>query len=423
MRKVKYTLNSGKCLKYELAEWTPEGYVIITPAGNQADRKSAQLLADFYKDKGFDLTVADDTAPETEKEILVGETSRIQREKALKEGMVLSCFEGEKLLITGGHYVTVNSAVQRFIRLCKEEFIPLFSENTDFQSVKPGGYQYVWGDEFEGTEFDLTKWCFEARMGGTEEIKVAYDKDVIKMYDGHATLRAMSYSDPEDPKVKYKVPRSLCTLFTMNYDYGYAEIRAKVPYSTGAWPSFWATTACNISGKRNMQWHGEIDCFEVFGSHFKAIPNIHKWYDQFDYNTVYETGTTQKAHFQYPEYRKPLWEWENIDTINDEWHTYGFEKTETAVNFYIDGKYYGYCDIVNTFDEHEDMSVFQDPIYLIMNNHVFADDSGFRPNLISDVLGRLPSDYHIDWVRLYMKPDKGTIYLDETPGDYPLRKV
>ena len=69
------------------------------------------------------------------------------------------------------------------------------------------------------------------------------------------------------------------------------------------------------------------------------------------------------------------------------------------------------------------MSVFQDPIYLIMNNHVFADDSSFRPNVISDVLGRLPSDYHIDWVRLYMKPDKGTIYLDETPGDYPLRKV
>lgn len=418
MSKVYY--NSGKTYEVTVAEFSPEGRTVIYPAGREDIKASAELLIKYYGERGIALALSDDGAEPSDNEILVGETNRTERAKVLLEGMMaVELTEEGKLLLTGGHAVTVESAVKRFIRINKnEKEAALFSEFTDFQSKKPGGYEYVWGDEFEDSEFDMTKWCFEARMGGTGQIKVAYDKDVLKIYDGHATLRAMHWSDPDDPEKMYKVPRSLCTLNTMNFDYGYAEIRANVPFFTGAWPSFWATTACNISGRRNMGWHAEIDCFEVFGHPVNVVPNIHKWYDEFDFRSEY--GVDYR-HTQYPGRKKPVWAFDNPDTINNEWHTYAFEKTETAINFFVDGMYYGSCDIVNSYDIHPDMSVYQDPIFLIMNNHVFSEDSKFKPNLISENPEKLPADYHIDWVRVYMKPDKGTLYVDKTPGDYPER--
>lgn len=416
---TKIGFNSGNTYNIDTVEWSAEGYVIVVPAGNDAVLKSASLLKAFYKAQGVELEIVEDTAAETAKEILVGETNRTVREYRLKEGIVASYLEGERLVITGGHNVTVDSAVKRFIRLkpALGEAVT-FEEFTDFQSKKPGGYEYVWGDEFEGSDIDMTKWCFEKRMRGTEQMKLAYDKDVIKVYDGHATLRAMHYTDPDDPKVMYKIPRSLCTLYTMNFDYGYAEIRAKVPFINGVWPSFWATTACNISGRRNMQWHAEIDCFEMNGSPNVMSSTIHKWYDEFDYKSAYGID---RRHSHFPRYDRVNWIAPNPDTINDQWHTYGFEKTETAVNIYVDRNFVGSFDIVNSFDAHPDMSVFQDPVFLIMNNHAMSDDSWYKPSLISDNPEKLPADYHIDWVRLYMKPDKGTLYTDETPGDYPER--
>ncbi len=412
--------NSGKVYEVENIEFPLDGYVIVIPEGNEAVKKSAELLKSHFLGRGIDLDIVSDAADPVEKEILVGETNRIERKRILTEGMVVSeLTEDGKLLITGGHPVTVDCAVKRFIRINKNEGeIVTFSEFTDFQSRKPGGYEYVWGDEFEDSEFDLTKWNFKARMSGNAEVKVACDKDVLKIYDGHATLRAMHWTNIEEPNKKYKVPMSLCTHDTMNFDYGYAEIRANVPFINGVWPSFWATTSCTVKGSRNTSWHAEIDCFEVFGSTDSAVANIHKWYDEFDFKAVYQK---ESSHTQYPAGKRIRWYAPNPETINDEWHTYGFEKTETAVNFYVDGNFIGGVDIVNSYDVHPDMSVFQDPVFLIMNNHVFADVAKFKPSVISDNPDRLPADYHIDWVRLYMKPDKGNIYINETPAEYPER--
>ena len=298
----------------------------------------------------------------------------------------------------------------------------VLSDTTDFVSEKAGGYEYVWGDEFEGDEINLSKWCFEMRMGGTENMTVQYTDDVITIADGHAVLRAIAFKDPSNPKIEYKVPYSLCTLHTMNFDYGYAEIRARVPYQVGVWPSFWGTTACNISGRQNMQLHAEIDMFENFGSKELIVANVHKWYDEMDYNKIYATGSSKRAHNAIPwdDARRPKFTCPNPETINSEYHIYGLEKTENEVNFYFDGECFGSFDIRKSFDLYPDMSVFQDPIFLIMNNHVFPGKEG--NSLIKDNLGALPADYDIDYCRLYMKPGKGSLYTDETPAEYPGRK-
>ena len=60
----------------------PEGYTIVFPAGNIQNKKSAEALAKYYKESlSVELKVVDDNADETEKEILIGKTSREQSNK------------------------------------------------------------------------------------------------------------------------------------------------------------------------------------------------------------------------------------------------------------------------------------------------------------------------------------------------------
>lgn len=417
--------NSGFEFKYEPVQWNgPEGYIIVVPRGNTEAVKTAKILNGYFE-RLYDteLRITNDSSNETSKEILIGATNRKESNHSLKESELAVSLKNGKLVFDGGHYVTVNSAVERFIRLSPERgSVAVFSDNTDFVSVKPDGYRYVWGDEFEGDEINLSKWCFEKRMGGTENMTVQYTDDVITIGDGHATLRAIAFSDPDDPKIEYKVPYSLCTLGTMNFDYGYAEIRAKVPYEIGVWPSFWATTACNISGRQNMQLHAEIDMFENFGSQELIVANVHKWYDEMDYNKIYNTGSSKRAHNAIPwnDERRPKYTCPNPESINSEYHIYAFEKADKEINFFVDGKKFGSFGITETFDLYPDMSVFQDPVFLIMNNHVFPGKEG--NSLIKDNLSALPAEYEIDYCRLYQKPGIGNLYTDETPAVYPGRK-
>ena len=52
----------------------------------------------------------------------------------------------------------------------------------------------------------------------------------------------------------------------------------------------------------------------------------------------------------------------------------------------------------------------------MFNNHVFSEDSSFKPNTVTDNVDMLPAEYFIDWYRVYQKKDgKSKIYINETP--------
>ena len=63
----------------------------------------------------------------------------------------------------------------------------------------------------------------------------------------------------------------------MSFRYGYLEMRARVPYSKGAWPSFWLLSGGALGANPNDAYRVEVDIFEVFSSCDTATPNIHKW--------------------------------------------------------------------------------------------------------------------------------------------------
>lgn len=423
----------------ENVKWAgPEGYVIVIPAGNAEARKSAVDLQDYFKSAAnVTLQIVTDATAETEKEILIGKTKRKESNKDLPESDLQVSVVGSKVVIDGGHDVTVDSAVLKLIRTKpgKEE-IATFKVTTDFSSVPVAeelenkeDYVYVWGDEFENEEVDNTKWSWHQHMSGSPMAIVSCDRDVIDNGDGRLKLRGIRYFDPEREGVQFKMPLSTTTKQHMNFVYGYCEIRARMPFFKGAWPSFWTQSTDVVSSQfgvtRTPNYFVEIDVFEVFGSpEGNVVPNIHKWYNSsyYDYATIHNKEGVTHTTWSYNGNKTTYWTSPTPETINQEYHTYGWEWTPKVMSMYVDGKITMTYDITKSFDDSKEMIGFHDPEFVMFNNHVTTTDQSYTVGLIEDNLEMLPSEYFIDYFRLYQKKGSGKVWIVDTLVEYPNRK-
>lgn len=419
---------------YKTVDWAgPEGYVIVIPAGNKQARKSAEALQSYFTETAkVTLQIVTDAAAEKNKEILIGKTKRKQSNRELAEGDLEVSVKGDKLIFDGGHEVTADSAVHKYIRTAPEKGkASTFKLSTDFKTTAfLDGYEYVWGDEFEAEEVDLTKWGFHQHMSGTKRTMISYDRDTIDTSDGRLKLIGQQYFDPSTEGVHYKMPYSTTTKVNMNFVYGYAEIRARMPFFKGAWPSFWTQSTDVVSKKfgrtRTPEYFVEIDIFEVFGSREgKVASNIHKWYDvkHYDYNTIHNIENSTANHTQWNQSKK-VWTCADPSTINQEYHVYGWEWNSKVMSFYVDQTLVMTYDITKSYDEYEDMTGFHDPEFVMFNNHITSTDADYQVGLIEDDIDLLPSQYYIDYFRLYQtKNEKSELYISEEPsGKYPDRK-
>lgn len=392
--------------KYETAGWNgPEGYVI--EAGNNSElNKIAQELNEYFA-SAFDVTLQIAGRASADKKIV------LKVDDALAEGEIRVYVEGNDLIFSAGHTVTLGSAVEKYIRTEPEKGkASVFSLTTDFSATALDGYKYVWGDEFEGSDVDFTKWDFGIKMTGTEKMEVSYDRNVINVEDGRLKLHALRYYNPTRASTQYRVPYSVLTEQKMNYVYGYAEIRCRLPFFKGVWPSFWTQSTDALGGKVSSEFMAEVDIFEVFGQNV-IQPGIIKWYRK-------DGSHAFVSDHQSVEY----WTWENTDTIETEYHTYGWEWTPEKMVMNVDGEAYMTFDITEPYDGKSDMSGFHDPMFLMFNNHLITDDSWQTGYIVENSNELLPACYYIDYIRLYQKDGVGKLYTDDTDtsSKYPDRK-
>jgi len=387
-------------------------YVIIYPNGNDSNMKSAMVLKEFFKSSfDVDLQVLSDSQEEKNNEILVGNTNRPQSSKKYNENELSVFAQDGKIVFNGGHDVMIDSAVKKFVRASlSENKICLFDIKTDFVTEKLDGYKYVWGDEFEGSDLDFTKWSFRKSMNGTTKMEVSYDKNVIDVSDGRLKLRAIRFYNPDNPSTEYRVPYGVSSKENMNFTYGYMEVRCRLPFKTGAWPSFWALSTDTLKGKMSDVFRAEVDVIEVFGNTI-VKPHVHKHYDSIKKDTFWGQFKSQST-----------WEFDPSDKLIYEYHTYGCEWTETEIKMYVDGKHYQTFDITTSYDDNPDMSGYHDPIYLLFNNHLITDD-GWQPGTpVEKNTKELPMEYFIDYVRVYQKPGVGELYTSDKENVYADRK-
>lgn len=417
--KVEHTDNDH-LFDYKTEKWAgPEGYVIIVPDGNAAAKKSANLLKSYYKDAlNINLAVKTDKTEETDKEILIGLTNRADSNPSFAENELAVTLNGEKLVFSAGHDVTVDTAVKKFIRLApKKNEAATFTLTTDFVSEKEGGYKYVWGDEFEGIGLDANNWELIQKMAGNEVVEVSTDKAVVDVQDGRLKMHAISYFNKYKPDVQYRVPCSPVTQNKMNFVYGYAEIRARIPYSTGVWASWWTQGEGSLGGRKNFDYMLEVDIYEIFKTYEKTSYLIQWFPEEFDYNKRYEPEKTPgvSTSFSTEEWGEHdhVYRFEASDKLNYEYHIYGFEWTPTEMIMTVDGKVNAKYDITKPISKHKDTSGYHDPQFFIFNTHLFYPGVSNSDVSIETSPQSLPACHYIDYIRLYQKDGVGKLYLSD----------
>lgn len=375
------------------------GYTIAYPADDSEVYDVALQLKDAFAENGTTLEVSTDGSG-----FFKGIYLSISNGMGAAE--YVTVMEEDAIVISAGNKNSLLCAVEQLLRYSLDNYVATVRGASDYDeaiTLSSGNtYAYVWGDEFYGTSLDTSKWVCNvnnSKMSGTTDLKLLDTEEAVSVANGVLRLRAMEYTDPDDENIKYAVPASVHTQGTMEYRYGYAEIRAKVPFTQGVWPSFWAQSSTKLGGRQCTDYMVEVDIFEIFGNVNTVVPNIHKWYSSsYNYNEIHGTSL-EKNHTQIA--TKDKYQYTDYTNLSNEYHIYGFEWTPTEMSMYVDGHLYETFDITTSYDLNEDMSGFRDPLFLIFNNHIFTPESTYKPNLITGNEAALPADYDIDWLRIY----------------------
>ena len=255
---------------------------------------------------------------------------------------------------------------------------------------RPDGRRVVWHDEFDGSALDKTKWQVWGTMSSTDNV-YTNDERTMQVSNGLLRLRVLPSGRPDKVAM---LPRGLVTRDRMSFRYGYLEMRARIPFRHGSWPSFWLQSHPKSA---KADWMSEIDVLESFASTNAVVSNLHKWRGKDHVMLPGGEGSLKRAYI-----------FADAAHLNDEFHVYAMEWTPEAISFFVDGTRYMTVPIDEAHDfapkPLSGMAGFHDPHYVIFNNEIFTPGHGWCPEdkrlLPSDPL---PIDYEIDWVRLWQK--------------------
>lgn len=289
-------------------------------------------------------------------------------------------------------------------------------------------WELVWGDEFEGTALDRSKWDVDLGNGffdykthtwvpgwGNEELQYyTREPDNLQVRDGHVYIRALRESlhgcGYTSARIKTR-RRDGTPLFTKRY--GKFEFRAKVPYGKGLWPALWLLPQDDAYGTWSAS--GEIDVMEIvgerphqylgsihFGSTFpkrSLVTHVH---------TFPEGGSVADFHVYAVEWEPGIIRW-SVDGIL--WATQSFWWSCSRLR---NGKG---VEARSAADLNPWPAPFDQPFYIVMNVAVGGNFPG-----VPDPATHFPAELVVDYVRVY---DKVGGYGEPVPrgaGRFPYQK-
>ena len=270
---------------------------------------------------------------------------------------------------------------------------PGYADNLSLIEVGPSPYELVWSDEFDGTGGpDDARWTFESGFVRNEELQWyqednAYQEDGVLVIEGREEKRKNPSYDPTSSSwqaqrewIEY-TSSSITTSGLAQWQYGRIAVRAKVTNATGTWPAIWTLgTDC--------QWpsNGEVDIMENYGGSLLA-------------NFAWGTNTQWAAN----------WDAEAIavsslgDGWTDDFHIWELHWTSEEMSIYLDGALLNDISLSTTTNGTANCAgenPFQQPHYLLLN--LALGSNGGSVDSLS-----FPTQYRIDYVRVYQDPGAG----------------
>lgn len=257
-------------------------------------------------------------------------------------------------------------------------------QSQDLKSV----YKLVWFDEFNTDGLlDSAKWKYENGFVRNQEIQW-YQKENAICKGGNLIITGKKERKLNPNYIagsnNWKTNREYIDYTASSvvmqkvhaFQYGKLEVRAKIDAQTGLWPAIWTV---GVSG----EWpsNGEVDIMEYYDN--RILANF---------------AHAEKERF------KAIWDGASIsiDSLGgpawaNNFHLWTWEWDENTMRIFLDGVLLNEIDLNTTINKSDGKNPFRQPHYLLLNLAMGGNRGGSLEKTI------LPSNYYIDYVRLYQK--------------------
>lgn len=238
---------------------------------------------------------------------------------------------------------------------------------TCFQAVmaaspNPLQWRMTFNDEFTAPPLDKTKWNttypYNRRSTPTNAEAEWYMDDAFAFSKGSIRFIAEKRSVGE----YHYTSGMLATWDKFAQQYGYFEMRAKLPRVKGLWPAFWLLPA-------DKSWPPEIDIMECLGHQTNVIYMTNHFVDAAKQNS--SAGGSYKG----PDF-------------SQDYHVYAVDWQPGQITWYIDG--------IKRFSTTSNVPAVK--MYIVANLAV----GGYWPGY-PDTTTPFPSTMDIDYIRVYQR--------------------
>lgn len=258
--------------------------------------------------------------------------------------------------------------------------------------------EMVWNDEFDGSSLNReiwTAWSGTA-FNNEQQFYTARTRN-LDVQNGMLQITGLreNYNNREWTSARIKTQNAV------DFRYGTIEIRARVPHGKGMWPAIWMLPTGNEYGP--WPYSGEIDIMENRGHqpdrfqqtiHYSAVAHPGSGNALADRRSLGDT-------FILPD-----------STSMNEFHTYGFEWTDSTLTWTFDGTEV-YRLTRGQIEANAEVYPFDQEFYLILNLAIGGNYLGDeQPDSSTPDTNRM----QVDYVRLYQDVNKAPVITTGYPG-------